>query len=124
MRIFKTKLFDQWAHKSDLSDEILCTAVHDIEAGQYEANLGGYLYKKRIAIPGKGKSGGLRTILAFRKDDKAFFVYGFAKNKQANISQDELSVYKELAKLLLAFNDAEINQALSSKAITEITENG
>ena len=124
MRIFKTKLFDQWARKSDLSDATLCKAVHDIEVGQYEANLGGYLYKKRIAIPGKGKSGGLRTILAFRKEDKAFFVYGFAKNKQANISQDELVVYKEFAKLLLAFNDAEITQALSSKAITEITENG
>jgi hypothetical protein len=83
--------------------------------------LGGYLYKKRIAIPGKGKRGGLRTLLAFKKENKAFFVYGFAKNKQANISQDELVTYKELAKVLLDLNDAKLTLALSSKAITEIT---
>ncbi len=83
--------------------------------------MGGYLYKKRIAIPGKGKRGGLRTLLAFKKENKAFFVYGFAKNKQANISQDELVTYKELAKVLLDLNDAKLTLALSSKAITEIT---
>ena len=70
VRIFKTKLFDQWAQKFDLADVTLCKAVRGIEVGQYEASLGGYLYKKRIAIPGKGKSGGLRTILAFRKKEK------------------------------------------------------
>jgi len=52
-----------------------------------EADLGGYLFKKRIARPGGGKSGGYRTILGFRRTstERTIFLYGFAKNQRANI---------------------------------------
>ena len=79
MRIFKTKLFHQWASKEGLNDAALCRAVDEIERGLIDANLGGRVFKKRVAIQGRGKSGGLRTLLAFKHEDKAFFIYGFAK---------------------------------------------
>ena len=53
------------------------------------------LYKKRIAFGGKGKSGGLRTIIALRQEDKMFFVYGFAKNKLENITLKEIAALKK-----------------------------
>ena len=86
MRIFKNNFFDKWARSIDLKDKTLKTAVDEIAAGLYDANLGGCLFKKRIGLKGKGKSGGIRTIIAFKKEDKAFFIYGFAKNEKANIN--------------------------------------
>ena len=77
-----------------------------------------------MKLKGKGRVEALKNnceISLAKKENKAFFVYGFAKNKQANISQDELVTYKELAKVLLDLNDAKLTLALSSKAITEIT---
>ena len=121
MRIFKTKLFHQWAEEIDLSDKALVGAIKEVEQGQFEASLGAYLYKKRIAIGNKGKSGGIRTIIAFKQEDKAFFVYGFAKNKKDNMTQNELTTYKELAKLLFSFDDKKIKDLLNNKKIVEIT---
>ena len=58
-------------------------AVAEIGQGLMDANLGGYVVKKRVALGGRGKSGGVRTLLAFKIRDKAFFLYGFAKTSKA-----------------------------------------
>jgi hypothetical protein len=72
MKIYKNKLFHQWSKEEALSDAALINAVKEIESGIYDANLGGLIYKKRIAIRGKGKSGSLRTILAYKMKTKLF----------------------------------------------------
>ena len=56
LAIYKTRWFDRWARKQNLSTRSLCEAVREMEAGLYEADLGGGLLKKRIARPGQGKS--------------------------------------------------------------------
>ena len=84
---------------------------------------GGHLYKKRIAIDGKGKRGSLRTIVAFKKEDKAFFVYGYAKNSIENITEAELEALKELAKIYFSYGDVGINNAVKSKKFIEVTNN-
>ena len=114
MRIFKTRLFHQWAKKIGLNDTSLCKATEELAQGLYEANLGGYLYKKRLAFGGKGKSGGLRTIIAFKQEDKAFFVYGFAKNKKDNVTTEETEMLKKLAKKYLAYDEKQIQKAIES----------
>jgi hypothetical protein len=81
--IYKTRWFDRWARKESLSTRALCEAVGEIEAGLYEADLGGGLLKKRIARPGQGKSGGFRTLVATNKGNKWFFVFGFPKTSEA-----------------------------------------
>ena len=48
MIIYKTRWFDRWARKEGLNDLSLCTAVNEMTAGLYEADLGGELVKKRI----------------------------------------------------------------------------
>ncbi|MGD9153512.1 MAG: type II toxin-antitoxin system RelE/ParE family toxin [Gammaproteobacteria bacterium] len=120
MRILKTKWFHQWAKKTKLLDSRLKQAVAEIQEGQYEANLGGFLYKKRIALDGKGKRGGARTIVAFKRGDKAFFVYGFAKNAKANIAAHEKDIYKNLAKVLLSYDNKQIGYAIENKELIEV----
>ena len=97
MRIFKTKWFTKWAKKERLSDTALREAIDEIEQGLADAKLSDFVYKKRIAQPGHGKRGSTRTILAFKTGEKAFFIFGFAKNETANINDAELRQLKILA---------------------------
>jgi len=73
MRIIKNKVFHKWAAKEGLSDAAILAAVNEMERGLIDAELGGHVVKKRIAVDGRGKSSGLRTILAYKVASKVFF---------------------------------------------------
>jgi hypothetical protein len=63
-RVFKTRHFARWMRKTPVSDEALCRAVQEMVRGLLDADLGGDVVKKRVALPGRGKSGGARTLVA------------------------------------------------------------
>jgi hypothetical protein len=65
-RFLKRKDFAKWQAGEKLPDAALCKAVNEMESGLIDADLGGLLYKKRVARPGGGKSGGYRTLLSAR----------------------------------------------------------
>ena len=90
MRIFKSSWFQRFSRKERIADAALCEAIARAEMGQIDADLGGGVIKQRIARPGQGKSKGYRAIIFFRRGDKAFFEYGFAKSQRANIDDDEI----------------------------------
>ena len=81
MRVIKTKEFKKWSKSEKLSDQNLAKSIIEIENGLIDAHLGGGLIKKRVAIGSSGKSGGARTIIAYQKGQKAFFLHGFKKTK-------------------------------------------
>ena len=74
-RVFKTRYFSRWFRKIGLSDVVLCQAVKEMEQGLIDANLGGGVVKKRLALPGGGKRGGARTLVATNKDNRWFFLF-------------------------------------------------
>lgn len=58
--------------------------------------------------------------MAFKLYDKAFFIYGFEKNKIDNISiKDEIAL-KNLAKLYFSYSDAEIQKAVKNGEFVEV----
>lgn len=120
MAIYKTRWFDRWARKQDLSTRALCEAVREIQAGLYEADLGGALLKKRIARPGQGKSGGFRTLVATNKGNKWFFVFGFPKNVRSNIDKDEEDSLKKLASHLLSLSPPALVTAQRAGELMEV----
>ena len=120
MTSFKLKWFHKWAEKEDLTDNALQKAIQEMEQGQIDANLGGHVYKKRVGIKGRGKSGGVRTLIAFQLEERAFFMYGFAKNKRDNIEDNELKALKVLAKKLLNYTDKELSNAIEAGEIIEV----
>ena len=63
MSVFKTRAFNRWSEKAGVSDTALLKAVADIERGLVDADLGSHLFKQRVALPGRGKSGSTRTLL-------------------------------------------------------------
>jgi hypothetical protein len=123
MKIYKTKWFHRWAAKEDLTDAVLCSAIAELERGLADA-LGGYVYKKRVALPGRGKRGGARTLIAFRRGASAFFIYGYPKNERANIRDDDLRALRFLAGELLGYGTHELAKAVASGELFEVIENG
>lgn len=88
--------------------------------GLIDAELGGGVVKKRIAMHGRGKSGGSRTLVATNKGSRWYFVFGFEKNARDNIDTDELIALKRLARDLLKLTDAQLEQAVHAGALKEI----
>ena len=120
MRIFKQYDFQEWAKDEGLTDTILKKAINELERGLIDANLGAGLYKKRIARPGHGKSGGYRTLIAFKQDERVIFIYGFAKNERDNIDSNEKNVFKNVARYYLSLNDDELTKLVKKKTLVEM----
>ncbi len=120
MRIFKTKPFVRFVRKERIGDSVLREAVARAEAGLVDADLGAGLIKQRIARPGKGRSGGYRTIIVFRSGSRSVFVYGFAKSARRNIENDELDSLKEAASYWLSANAEQIEQEVILGNLQEI----
>lgn len=88
--------------------------------GAVDANLGGGVFKQRIARPGQGKSGGFRTIVILRIGKIALFAYGFAKNERDNIDAADLSDFRQLAKETFQYGDEEIDELIRAGSLEEI----
>jgi hypothetical protein len=116
----KTKWFAKWAKKNGIADLKLVETISNLESELSSTNLGANVFKVRVSRKSSGKSGGFRTILIFKENDKAVFVYGFAKNEEDNISSKELEYFKTLGKDLLRLNKQQLDAAIKSKALLEI----
>jgi hypothetical protein len=121
MQIFQTTWFARWAAKEGLPEQALRDAVAEMGQGLIDAHLGGHVVKKRIGVGGRGKSGGARTILAFKVKDKASFLYGFAKNQRENIDDKELKALKVMAAHLLAYDSKALDRAKKVQELIEVT---
>ena len=122
MRVFKYNRFSRFASKEGITDRELLEVVNQLEAEQADANLGGDVYKIRIARQGEGKSGGHRVIIYFRNEFRTFFSYGFSKNDKGNISKKELKRFKEDAKSRLSYTDEQIRELVQNGTLIEIIE--
>ena len=120
-RVFRTRYFSRWMRKTELTDMSLCKAVSEMEQGLIDADLGSGIVKKRVALPGRGKSGSTRTLVATNKSNRWFFVFRFEKNERDNISDKELEALKDIATDLLKLTSNELDVHIESRAINEIT---
>ena len=119
-RVFKFKTFARWA-KKNLTDEQLCMAAQEIVQGQFEADLGGGVCKKRIAVTGQGKRGSTRTLVAKNSPHGIFFMAGRSKNDPGtDFSAAALAQAQLLAKDLQNASHQQIEEAIEDEYIEEI----
>lgn len=119
-RIFKTRTFQRWMRKTLLTDIALCQAVEEMANGLIDADLGNGLMKKRVALPGKGKRGGSRVLLATNRGDRWIFIFGFEKNDRDNVTKAELKVLKDITSSALAWTQDQLESALTGGVLLEI----
>ena len=119
MRVFVTKWFDRFASGERIQDEQLFDAIVRAEKGLIDAELGGGLIKQRIPRIGAGRSSGYRTIITLKRNDKAVFLHGFAKNEIENIDPAKLADLKFLSSKLLALEPKDFENLLHTGYLRE-----
>jgi|GEM_PF-4161202 len=115
MKHFKIKKFNNEAKKVDLTDDILVETLDGFfkinREEQLKYSLGAGLYKLRIATKeGRGKSGGSRSILAF-------------KNDKGNVTTSELKKLKHLADIMFSLTDEQTNKLINLGELCEVNKN-
>jgi hypothetical protein len=120
VRVFKNGWFQKFARKEKISDAMLCEAIARAERGQIDADLGSGLIKQRLARPGAGKSGGFRTLVFFRTQQRAVFAFGFAKSDMANLDDADEAYLKKAAKLVLGFTDEQMDAEIAAGRMLEV----
>lgn len=123
MRVLKTEDFCEWAASEQLADKQLLDVVNDMEKGLAGTALGSSIYKKRMPLPGRGKQGGARTLIAYRAGTFAVFLVGFSKGERANVSRKELAALRQIAKEMLAYSEHGWERAIRSGTLIEVMEN-
>ncbi len=123
MRVFKNKAFNKWVKGECLSDQSLFDAAQEVAEGKVEASLGQKVFKKRIALEGRGKSGGFRTIVAFHHGNHLFYIFGFAKNARTTVKNKELKELQYLAKVYFALTEQQLDEAVKASKLFEVKDN-
>ncbi len=118
----KTKWFHKWSEKNSISNKNLLKAIENISKNYGIVNLGGGLYKIRVARFGQGKRGSFRTIVVYKASDRAIFVYGFSKSEKDNLDREELKYFRKLAKDLLIIEKNEYLKMIKSGDFIMIEE--
>ena len=112
-RVFKTAWFAKVASKAHIKDDELCEAIEQVLKGQAD-DLGGGVFKKRL---NKNRH---RSIVLAKGGKYWVYAYHFAKKDRANIDDDELAAFRELANLYSRKTDEDVAKELRAKELLEI----
>lgn len=112
-RVFKTAWFSRAARKARIPDTELCEAIRQVKLGQADS-LGGGVFKKRL------RRNLYRSIILGKGGRYWVYVYLFAKQDRANIEDDELSSFRDLADLYAQKSNADLTREINSGELAEI----
>jgi hypothetical protein len=118
LRVFAFKAFVRFGRRLHILDQ----SVWKVVRAPYDADLGGGLYKYRIARPGEGTSGGGRVLIALRTGERAVLMFAWEKRDVENIKPNELKEYRELAKIYLGFTELQMDELIKKKVVVEIAQ--
>ena len=120
MSLYKTRPFARIAKKAGIADDALKASVEEMRKGIIHADLGGNVYKQRVAASGRGKRGGGRVIVAANLQDRWVFVHCYLKKGQDDITPDELIAFKEFARVYLGLSGETLQTAVEHGILEEI----
>lgn len=118
-----TKEFAKWVAKYGVTVADLVKILDEVESGNFDADLGGHVLKKRVRFQGQGKRGSGRTIICFKKDHRAIFVHGYAKNQKANVTKKELDALRRVAEILLNLSPEQVEISIKTGTFIEVVNN-
>jgi len=128
MKHLKIKKFSSEAKRANLIDQILIDTLNEFfnlsREEQLKYSLGAGLYKLRIATKeGRGKSGGSRSILAFKKDNEIYWLHLFSKNDKENVTTSELKKLKQLSDIMFTLTDEQVKNLVNLGELCEVNTN-
>jgi hypothetical protein len=128
LKHYKVRKFTNEAKKASVFDELLIDTLNEFlsmdQNAQNKYSLGAGLYKLRLASKeGRGKSGGSRSIMAFKKENSVIWLHLFSKNDKGNVTTSELKRLKCLSDILLNLSISEIANLVNLGELFEVNKN-
>lgn len=120
MERYKLPDFAKWARSEGITDDLLNHIIDEMQRGLLGAYLGTELYKKRVALAGRGKRGGARTIVIFRRHEFIVFIYGFTKNEKRTLRHHELEALRVYAKAFVKLSRLDRANRVTKGALVPI----
>ena len=122
MKRFTTKWFNRWAKKSKINDQDLFDTLDNLKNGLSTADLGSNVFKVRVKRQHGGKSSGFRTIVVYKENEIAIFLYGFGKNEKENLSKTELLYFKKLGNDFIGLTQQQIEKLIENNTLFNLQE--
>ena len=72
-------------------------------------------------LPGRGRSGGFRTIIAYRRGDRAVFLFGFAKSERENLDDDELAYWQRVGRIYLGLDEDGLEAVIAADELMAVS---
>jgi hypothetical protein len=116
LRVFAFKDVVRFGRKFHISDK----GIWDMVRSQPDADLGGGLYKYRIARSGEGSRGGGRVLIALKIGSRAILMFAWEKKDMENIRSNELKAYRDVAKIYLGYSDPQMTSLVNNRVLVEI----
>ncbi len=85
-----------------------------------DCSLGHGLVRHRLPRPSRGRPLGFCSILAYRTDNRALFLYGFPRDRPDDLSQRDLIAYRDIATAFLELNNEAIDLLIAKGKFTEV----
>jgi hypothetical protein len=120
--IYQTKYVYKQSKKLNIPNLDWIKAIENLNNTSTTAYLGSHVYKLRLAANNKGKSGGYRGILIYKKDNLILIISVFSKANQENLKREELDLLKKLGQSYLNLTQTDINILINRKALINIGE--
>jgi len=129
VRVYLVPQVAKVMRKARLPEAALCRIAAEVLTGTLsagEADLGDGLFKKRMARPGGGKSGGYRVIVAYRAPttSRVLFAFMFAKNVVEALAPGGRAALAKVASAFIAANDAQVAALLMSGGVKQVECHG
>ncbi len=125
MRVFLTPSVTRLTRQERLDVAVLCNVAREVLAGRLgagEADLGGGVFKKRLARAGGGKRGEYRMIVAYRRPltERVLFAFAFAKNSDEALTAHGLETFTAAAAEFVATSDEALDSMMAKGVVREI----
>jgi hypothetical protein len=121
MKIYLLPYFAEWAKKEKITYSDLNKIANEVVNGLHDGDLGASCYKKRIAIKGKGKRSGARTIISYKIDNFVIYIYAYAKNTKSTLTPSEQNTLKIYSKeVLMKLTTKDIEKLLNNDELIEV----
>lgn len=122
MKVYSLPTFDKWAKKEKVTYDDLNKMANEVVNGLHDGDLGASCYKKRIAIKGKGKRSGARTIVSYKIDNFVIYIYAYAKNAKTTLTPNEEKALKMYSRdVLMKLTKKDIQKLLDNNELVEVT---
>jgi hypothetical protein len=129
VRVFAVPQVTRLLRKERLPDAALCAVAREVVEGRLgagEADLGDGLWKKRLARPGSGKSGGYRAVVAYRRprSDRVLFAFLFAKSAASTLTPAGHEALARTAAAFIGATEAQLEALLEAEDVREVRCDG